>query len=352
MSSFRIWQLSARKLTQDATLEELQELEQLLRDHPELASQLELHGLFFNAGQGTASTQDPEVKEAWRRQLRAMREADPGTFVNTRQKGRRLWWAGAVLGVVVLTLGYFWAQQRPAKGKDMPDVHDMAIESGNTRHEVTLPDGSRAILNQNSHITLSKGFGKTNRNLRLEGEVFFDVVHDAQLPFTVQAATIQVKVLGTAFNVRAYEDEHLVQTALIRGAVEITDKINKKLRIRLKPNEKVSIQINDANSRSDPAGDTGILFKMEPLHKEEATGMIPETAWIQDKLMFNSEPLAEVAKKLEKWYKVSILIDNERLKEERFTGVFEKETIGEALTALQVTYPFQYRITGKTVIIQ
>lgn len=355
MSSFRIWQLSARKLTQDATLEELQELEQLLRDHPELASQLELHGLFFNAGHHTASAQDAEAVAAWKRQLRALEEGDPGAFAlapqKKEQKSRKLLRVAAVLGMIVLTLGYFWARQRPVKEEVAPEARNMAIESGNTRHEVTLPDGSKAILNQNSHIVLSKGFGKTNRDLSLEGEAFFDVVHDAQLPFTVQAATIQVKVLGTAFNVRAYKDEHLIQTSLIRGAVEITDKINKKLRIRLKPNEKVSIQMNDVNNRSAP-GDTGTLFIMEPLHKEEATGMIPETAWIRDKLMFNGEPLEEVAKKLEKWYKVSILINNDRLKQEHFTGVFEKESIGEALTALQVTYPFRYTITGKTVIIE
>lgn len=119
----------------------------------------------------------------------------------------------------------------------------------------------------------------------------------------------------------------------------------------LKPNEKVSIQVHDAPNSSAPE-DTETLFKLEALHREEATGIIPETAWIQDKLMFNSEPLEEVARKLEKWYRVSIIIDNPGLKEEQFTGVFEKETIGEALTALQLTYPFQYTITDQKVIIK
>lgn len=356
MSSFRIWQLSARKLTQDATLEELQELEQLLRNQPELASQLEMHGHFFSAGHETASAQDPEIQEAWERQLQVMKEADPDVFTGSgvmkeSPKRRQLYWFAGVLAIVVLLLGYFIVPQPSAEEQVALDAGDMSVEARDSRHEVTLPDGSKAILNQNSHITLSKGFGKTNRHLSLEGEVFFDVVHDAQLPFTVQAATIQVKVLGTAFNVRAYKDEHLVQASLIRGAVEITDKINKKLRIMLKPNEKVSIQVHDAPNSSAPE-DTETLFKLEALHREEATGIIPETAWIQDKLMFNSEPLEEVARKLEKWYRVSIIIDNPGLKEEQFTGVFEKETIGEALTALQLTYPFQYTITDQKVIIK
>lgn len=358
MSSFRIWQLSARKLTQDATLEELQELEQLLLAYPELASQIEAHSHFFSAGQETPFPLDPEIQEAWMRQLDAMRDVDPDIFASVQTKksakeGKRrsfLWFAATFMAVLLM-VGFLIKHLSPSKVQLTQQAGDMTIEAGDSRNEVILPDGSKAILNKNSYVVLSKGFGKTNRNLGLEGEAFFDVVHDGQMPFTVQTASIQVKVLGTAFNVRSYKDEHLVQTSLIRGSVEITDKVNKKLRIRLKPNEKVSIRLLDvANSlaREEPE----VLFKMEPLVKEDASGMIPETAWIQDKLMFNGEPLEEVAKKLEKWYKVSITIDNPKLKEERFTGVFDKETIGEALMALKVTYPFEYTITGTKVIIQ
>ncbi len=358
MSSYRIWQLSARKLTQDATLEELRELEQLLLANPELASQLEMHSHFFNSGHETPSAQDAEMQNAWMRQLQAMNEAAPDIFtapdkkvVFRRIKKKKLSWFAAVLAVVVLLISYAIVQRVPGKEQTTRHIGDITIKAGDSRHEVTLPDGTKATLNRNSYVVLGKGFGKTNRNLSLEGEVFFDVVHDEQMPFRVQAASILVKVLGTAFNVRSYKDEHLVQTSLIRGSVEITDKINKNFRIRLKPNEKVSIQVQDIFNNSTPE-ESEVLFKKESLHKEEVTGIIPETAWMQDKLMFNGEPLGEVAKKLEKWYKVSIVIDNPELKEERFTGVFDKETIGEALKALQITYPFHYTITGTTVTLK
>lgn len=359
MHHARIYQLSARKLTQDATLEELQELEQLLREHPELASQLEMHGRFFNI-EATQEAADAETGEAWKRQEALMRTRFPEVFGNRRGHTKKSallkkigWSIAAACMILALTLGYFFNSRKGAVINPAPPTAAAAIEATSSKHEVTLPDGSRAILNKNSHLYLSEGFGSVNRNIRLEGEAFFDVVHNGQLPFTVQAATVQVKVLGTAFNVRAYKDEREVETSLIRGAVEITDKVNKELKILMKPNEKVTIQLDEKNL-PDISREVRMLYKMEELKKEEVSGMISETAWVQDKLVFNSAPLLEVVRKLEKWYNVSIRIENDALKEERFTGVFEKETINEALTALQLTYPFYFEIApgGNLVIIK
>lgn len=360
MHHARIYQLSARKLTQDATLEELQELEQLLREHPELAAQLDMHGRFFNIEMKQEAA-DTATSEAWQRQEMTLRAHFPEAFggadpqpAKKRSLLKKIGWSMAAAGMILaVVLGYFLNGRKGNTENPVPQADAAAIEATSSKHEVTLPDGSRAILNKNSHLYLSEGFGSVNRNIRLEGEAFFDVVHNGQLPFIVQAASVQVKVLGTAFNVRAYKDEREVETSLIRGSVEITDKMNKALKILMKPNEKVTIQL-DQKSLPDISREVRMLYKMEELKKEEVSGMISETAWVQDKLVFNSAPLLEVVRKLEKWYNVSIKIENDSLKEERFTGVFEKETVNEALTALQLTYPFYFEIApgGNLVIIK
>lgn len=341
MSLNRIWQLTARKLTRDITLEELQELEQLLRAHPELVSQLKLHSHYFKSGNYNGET--PESAEAWQRQLKKLNENFPENFHvdNQRPKKKQVKMAIAMVaififfGVVAGATYTFWKPN-----KKIETAKTIITKKTNTNlHWIMLPDGSRVKLNKKSHISLSKNFGKSNRSVSLEGEAFFDVAHDSKKPFVVEVGSIRVKVLGTSFNVRAYLDEGKVQTSLFRGSVEITDKAHKNLKVLLKPNEKLTIPIRAITSKL--AED--FPYKIENLQKEELSGIIPEMAWVEHKLVFNSDPLSEVAVKLGKWHNINIIIEDPSLKEERFSAIFEKESINDALNALKTSYPFQFR---------
>ncbi|MGN6495499.1 MAG: FecR family protein [Agriterribacter sp.] len=350
MSESRIWQLSARKLTQDITLEELQELEQLLQANPAIASQLELHSHYFMSKGSNEGIAD---EEAWQKQMEKLHQHFPQVFPLPHQqkhvsiRWRIAAWAVAALFLISIPMFDFFLL-KPAY-KETVSFQALELKAVDSSYEMQLPDGSKVMLNKNSHISLSEGFGEKNRAVRLEGEAFFDIAHNAALPFTVNIRSIQIKVLGTTFNVRAYSDEKELQASLFKGSVEITDGVHKSLKLLLKPNEKVTLPINEESAEEDAAtpakSSNAFPFKMEKLAKEEASGMVPEIAWTRHKLVFNSEPLSQVVNKLEKWFDVSIKIRDASLRDERFTGVFEEETIDEALSNLQHTYPFRFTKT-------
>src|SRR5690625_914128 len=91
------------------------------------------------------------------------------------------------------------------------------------QREVTLHDGTVVYLNENSTVTLSDGYLHTDRNVRLEGEAFFDVAHNAELPFIIQTNYSEVEVLGTSFNVKSHPESGLIEVAVVDGSVSFKD---------------------------------------------------------------------------------------------------------------------------------
>ncbi len=345
----RIWQLSARKLTGDASIEELQELEQLLKDYPDLTIELELHNNYFN----TKADSREDTHQAWQRQLKKMEEVFPEDFDEhyfvelPGHTHRRLWIAISALAASVF-LFFLFQNKWISKTSSSTQIATLG-----KKHEVLLPDGTKVILNKNTRLYLGEGFGKNNRNVTLDGEAFFDVVHNKNIPFVVSAATVSIKVVGTAFNVRAYADEEKVQASLVRGIIEVTDTKHPEMKMILNPNEKITIGLspqpgpNVAGAEKEKA----YSYRMDILGKEPVSGVLPEVAWTEEKLAFESETFEEVASKLEKWYNVSIEIKGDKLATEKFTGVFENQSIEDALKALQITYPFKYKIVDSKIII-
>jgi ferric-dicitrate binding protein FerR (iron transport regulator) len=116
----------------------------------------------------------------------------------------------------------------------LPGKHPIAPQiiasAPGERKTVTLADGSSVILNANSQLILSPSFNKKNRDLTLRGEAFFDVHQDAGHPFIIHTRQMDVKVLGTSFNVMAYENDRKTETSLISGALEVTVKMAPKKR--------------------------------------------------------------------------------------------------------------------------
>ncbi|MCH5599006.1 FecR family protein [Niabella ginsengisoli] len=163
--------LAARKLSNDITLEEMQELEQILSKDPQLASQLEMHERYFNANSEEVRIEDDQVLSAWNKVSQAINNQayiKPSEIYVKKYSSKRKLAIGLFLVVpVFLIAGFFFidnARYTKISAK---------IESSDTKYDVTLPDGSKVTLNKKSHIYLSDGFGKTNRNVILEGEAFF-----------------------------------------------------------------------------------------------------------------------------------------------------------------------------------
>ena len=168
---------------------------------------------------------------------------------------------------------------------------------------------------------------------------------------------MDIKVLGTAFNVKAYPGEKNIETSLIRGSIEITLQ-GRNGTIMMKPNDKLIIR-NKAGVSENNMGSTKKAVEMDStvismghltIAKDKTT--IVETAWVDNKLVFDNEPFEAVALKMEKWYGVSIRFEDSKIKSAPLTGTFEKETIAEAMLALQLSTPvFKYKIINQTIII-
>ncbi|HYI77341.1 MAG TPA: FecR domain-containing protein [Chryseolinea sp.] len=189
-------------------------------------------------------------------------------------------------------------------------------ESGNAMVQLDLPDGSRVWLNHYSRITYQDDFNSNARILILTGEAFFEVKPDPQKPFVIECNSARIKVLGTSFNVRAYE-ESATEVFVTAGLVNFSS-IKNKEGINLKPGE-TAVTKNDIVLMLDGKENANVL------------------AWKEKQLIFKSSSLRTVIKDLEAYFKIDIKIRNEEISHCRFTGSFNQPTIEEIIEALSVS---------------
>lgn len=215
-----------------------------------------------------------------------------------------------------------------------------------------LPDGSIVMLNAGSKINIKESYGVYNRDVYLEGEAFFDVKHNAELPFIVHTHAMDIMALGTAFNVKAYPGEKLTETLLVRGLVEVTLNEDKGRKVLLHPNQKVQYETSFSSLSIRKSGNGTANSKLNindsPVQNISKTdeGDIVETAWKENKLIFEDETFAEIAISLERWYGVKITFADELIPKYRFTGIFEKEKLVTLFNILKESKKFNYTITS------
>jgi transmembrane sensor len=204
--------------------------------------------------------------------------------------------------------------------------------------KITLTDGTTVTLNSETQLKYPAEFKGDHREVHLTGEAFFDVKKDAQRPFIIRTEKLNIKVLGTSFDVKAYKNDPHTEATLITGAIQISMNDKPEKQILLKPQEKFSLQHQAANEKGSPR------YTIVPLNDTE-------TSWINHKLVFKNETFDVLANSISRWYGMKLIFKNESLKNSRFTGFFEKENIAQALKALQLIEPFRYKIEDKTVYI-
>jgi ferric-dicitrate binding protein FerR (iron transport regulator) len=196
------------------------------------------------------------------------------------------------------------------------------------------------------------------REVTLSGEGYFDVMKMKEKPFIIHTSTINIKVLGTVFNVKAYPDDKSTETSLIRGRIEVTIKNRPNDKIILSPSEKLIVENDEIiqNAKVTGKDEAGVapvstLMSVKKLKYEGGDSTVAETEWIKNRLIFRNESFAEVAVQMERWYDVDINITDTALSEIRLNGTFDDETISQALDALKEFISFHYEQNGNKIII-
>jgi ferric-dicitrate binding protein FerR (iron transport regulator) len=257
--------------------------------------------------------------------------------------------------LVVIIAGYFAFSSREREKQS--ELLMYSTQEGEKK-TIQLTDGSVVMLNASSKIILTKKFGLADRRIQLVGEAFFDVKKNALLPFIVSTRSLDVKALGTAFNIKAYPGETKCETALIRGLIEVTLHNKAGTRLTLYPNQKVQWNnkeelkskaiINDTTVSSSSAKHS-IIKTLAPTEE----GLVKELAWIENKLIFSGETFAEISPQLERWYGVTIVFADEVVSGFSFTATFEKETLQTVLDVLKESKDFNYKmIEGDKTIVK
>ncbi len=326
------------------------------RQHPEKAGVLtEARQLvaLLSARQGGRTEQLKQLQDGltqYERLQQALEAALPVPADETPSSGHRrryTRYAAVVAGVALLAAGgYFLSRQRHTTPVATEMAAATVISAGDEpRKSVVLPDGSSLVLRKNSRVELAEGFNRKNRELTLTGEAFFDVVQDARRPFMVHTSAFDIKVLGTVFNVSAYTGHPTMEAALFRGKVEITCAQGPARKIVLQPNQKLTVVTPETSKTAAPA------LKVVPLDADPVNHKAREIAWVRNRLEIENEPLADIAVKLEKWYGIRIAFADDAVKQYRYSGTFESETVLKALDALQLSYPFNIKMVNDTIII-
>ena len=153
---------------------------------------------------------------------------------------------------------------------------------------------------------------------------------------------------------KSYPGDKQTETSLVRGKVEVVIHNRTDEKITLHPNEKLVVMNDEVsqpvNNKPDVSNNQPIV-SLSKLTYTRADSILVETAWVQNKLVFDNESFLEVAEKLERWYNVKIEFRDAKKQTLRFTGVFENETIQQALDYMSITAPFHYSMQGNTITI-
>lgn len=236
----------------------------------------------------------------------------------------------AVLLIPFLLIGTIWFVKT---NQFRSEVKETQVQSTiyaplGARISFSLPDGTNGWLNSGSSLEYTLPFGD-DRQVGIKGEAWFNVAHDIDHPFVVTTGNSKVKVLGTKFNICAYPEENYVEVVLEEGKVEFLVP-EQKSRIEMNPNERlifndgaVEINTTDASKFS---------------------------AWKDGKLVFRGDSMNEVARRIERWYNVEIVLVDKELESYIIRGTFQDDSLNEVLHFLSMTSPIRYRIIEQKLL--
>ncbi|NLR58686.1 DUF4974 domain-containing protein [Chitinophaga polysaccharea] len=330
-------------------------------------SDQQLIGLLEKYLQGNCTAAEKAALEAWYEGYRAAVPADgepaspnllavyhditgrlkkEGDWVETpvRTLAHRWWRIAAAVLVLVTAVGIWKYYPRPAR--------QLALDTDEgIRKQATLADGTEVWMNVGSHLRYPANMDKS-REVYLQGEAFFAVTKNDAQPFIIHTDDMQVQVLGTRFNVKAYTGDESLEATLVEGRIAIA---HEEHMLNLAAGEKLTLRKKTASFQQPPGsrvldwGDRiAIVEKMAVATDRDNTG---ELVWMDNKLAFKDKSFPELVRLMSRWYNRKIILTDTFPADYRFKGTFKKETVEEVLNALQITADFKYTVKGDSIFL-
>lgn len=243
---------------------------------------------------------------------------------------RWVWRSAAAAAAVLLVAGTAVKTVSLAERLERPVV--VYTDLGE-RSQVELPDGTKVWLNSSSRVEYRTPLFSRERRVTMTGEAYFEVEHDSASPFIVSSGGLDVKVLGTKFNIRNDNARHCVTTVLLEGAVAASVSGSEDYSVRLRPSQML---VFDTRT------------KYMQLHNCEAAGNSID--WIEGHFRFEQNTFEEIVAELERYYNVKVRFMDDSLRKERFSGDFHLEDgIYHIMSVLQLTYKFHYKVNSEDI---
>ena len=317
-----------RFVTHRCTPEEIKEIDQWIA-----ASQANADWLFemeriWSLKDQLRFSDKQEIEMAYARFMSGLQEKETKVQIVQRRSAYIVWlkYAAAIVLIGLLSTNLFYQLREEPVAMNMVEVPN------GQRVSLTLSDGTKVWLNSHSKFTYPARFSSKERDVKLEGEGFFEVAHNEKSPFVVHADLLHVKVLGTKFNVRAYDEEPSSIT-LAEGKVEVATNDNEH-KVTLKPNEQVTYS------------------KKGGLIVNKSVNASLTKSWTLGEAAYINKQLADIVSDLERRFNVHITVEDPELTKEVFTSRFkETATIDQVLTLLKDTRKLDYKIQGDHIRI-
>jgi transmembrane sensor len=310
-----------KKLSGDIEPSEEQALERWLHTQPDknLADEMEQAWSLTNQYKSGYEPNTQRGLADFKAQLNTAEASAP--FQPKRFYLRPYWWAAAASLLLVAAGLWWWASPHGAGAA----TEIYATEAGETR-TVNLPDGSTAVLNASSQLAYSTVGNE--RRASFSGEAFFSIASNPDRPFVVSANGTDTRVMGTAFNLRAYPEEPTVEVEVKEGKVELAG-----------PSAVEAILLT-AKERGICKPKQGKLYKVpsENLHA---------LAWHTNDLQFTAEPFGQAMLELERYYRIDLELTNEQLADCLYNGAFSSGNIEQLLTNLELVFGFKVSKVGE-----
>ncbi|HNX11381.1 MAG TPA: DUF4974 domain-containing protein [Paludibacteraceae bacterium] len=315
----QITALFRKYLSNSATADEMKELDEWI------ASNEDFHDWLENQVDNSSAEMDAE------KQADILAKIHEKIAVQSKQKFVLPGWAKTVAAVALIVLmavsaAIYFRSNQP----NMIQYAEIGALRGQ-KASVTLPDGTKITLNSESTLKYSTNYNQSDRAVELVGEAYFEVAKNKKIPFVVKAGKLEIEAKGTAFNIKAYPTDNSISTTLTEGKIEVKTPVDV---LNMIPNERMEYNNTDQTFRK--------------LTLTDAEGSI---GWLNDELSFENATLAEVVANFSRIYNIDIQFASESIKEQRFTGKINNNSLLSVLRIISFTSPIRFEQKDSVVIL-